>query len=464
VIRKSQAYECGGLRPRSPRAACCGKSGNKFPHSKMLAAIITAFYVTSVPAGETLPGKLDLATAVALAHQHNPTLKEIDARVDEQDGKIEELYAARKPELTLVGNGSELDQGRLQSFGDFSPESTTWNATAEAVITVYSGGRSLEAIRAEKARMASLGHQREAAMHQITTDVHEAFYDAQLASENILVQEQVIQLLEKQLNFTRNRLQAGVGEHFDVLQGQVALANAQPALIRARNTYRRNIDLLRIAIGLPYPEGLGAADIALIPSEVLPDFDLQVSEALSSAEARRPELQELDRLAEATRHQIEVSVRNDRPFIDLFADYAVESDQFGGTDYLDGWKTGVRLNWTFYDSGKTRSLVKQGRARLDQIQYQRAALLLTISSQIRQAFYDYEEAQAILSTTGQVTEQAEAALGLAENRYQAGRGTQLEILQSQLQLTQSLLEDITALNTLQKSVIRIKRAAGIPIE
>ena len=52
---------------------------------------------------------------------------------------------------------------------------------------------------------------------------------------------------------------------------------------------------------------------------------------------------------------------------------------------------------------------------------------------------------------------------LARNRYRAGRGTQLDVLESQLQLARSALEHLTALNSLQRAVIRINRAMGIAL-
>ena len=55
------------------------------------------------------------------------------------------------------------------------------------------------------------------------------------------------------------------------------------------------------------------------------------------------------------------------------------------------------------------------------------------------------------------------ALRLARNRYQAGQGTQLDVLESQLQLTRARLENSTAVNNLQRALIRIKRATGTPI-
>ena len=80
---------------------------------------------------------------------------------------------------------------------------------------------------------------------------------------------------------------------------------------------------------------------------------------------------------------------------------------------------------------------------------------------MRDAFFDFEEARSIIVSSAAATEEAETALELARNRFEAGRGTQLDVLESQLQLTRSRLTVAEARNALQRSVIAIRRAVGL---
>lgn len=290
----------------------------------------------------SFPDSLNLETAVALAQKHNPGIQRIVQQAVEQDGIIKELYAARKPKINVIGNGSEIDDARVQSFGDFSPESTTWDLTAEARMTVFSGGRSLRAIEARRKQRASIDEQLEAAMQTLIADVHDAYLSAQLANEKILVQEEVIRVLGEQLKFTQNRLTAGVGEPFDVKQAKVAVANARPDLIRAQNDYRRKIDALRQLTGLPFSRGLDARDVSLVPHDLVSDLPLSLEEATENAMNNRPELAQLDRSIEAMKLQIETVAREQRPLVDVFADYSVKNDEFSDADYLHGWRTGLQ--------------------------------------------------------------------------------------------------------------------------
>ena len=86
--------------------------------------------------------------------------------------------------------------------------------------------------------------------------------------------------------------------------------------------------------------------------------------------------------------------------------------------------------------------------------------MLEVEGEVREAYYNFLEAKSILETSQLVIQQAEEALRLARNRYQAGRGTQLDVLQSQLQLTRAKLEHSTALHDMKLASIEIKRAVG----
>jgi len=277
------------------------------------------------------------------------------------------------------------------------------------------------------------------------------------------VQEQSIELLEETLKYARNRLDAGVGARFDVMQAEVSLANARPPLIRAKNDYKRNIDDLRRVLGVGFPPGKGAEDIALEEVDAPMDIDIQLESALRSAAEQRPELKEIAFQLEAAQEDVQVARRRRAPLVDVFANYGAEHDQFGEDDVLHGWSAGIRLNWPLWDGGKVKGLVMQRRAELQQTEFSKDELTLSIESEVRQSLYDYQEARSILETTSLVIDQAEEALRLARNRYQAGRGTQLDVLESQLQLTRARLEDSVALNSLQRALIRIKRSVGMSL-
>src|SRR5205823_11038631 len=103
------------------------------------------------------------------------------------------------------------------------------------------------------------------------------------------VQGESIHLLERQLGDQENRFKAGTVPRFNVLQAEVALANARPALIRARNN--SNIDELRLAklLGIEYETARpGTAPIHPVGELSTAEQALPVPVAIDMAKERRP--------------------------------------------------------------------------------------------------------------------------------------------------------------------------------
>lgn len=411
-----------------------------------------------------LPLELNLSTARELCLEHNPRLQQFRSRLDEQDGVITELRAARRPSLNLDGSTTRFEARRQQDFGSgMSPDEYHWGADLTADITVYSGGRNRRAVEGEEARKRAVQADLDAAYQNLVNQVYGAFFDALLAQEAATVQRDAIQVLEEQLRYTKSRAGVGVVDPFEVTQAEVALANARPPLVRVENDYRRAIESLRLLIGLPLPPNHESMDVKLEEPELPAWEETSFEKAVTLAAENRAEIRALDERREAQVKQLEIAQRGRTPLLSLFAGYGIEGDQFGEEDYLSGWMAGAVLNWTLVDGGVTRGRSAQEQARLDQVEYQYAELALSIGNEVRQALYDYEEARLILATADQVIAQAEEALRLSSNRHRAGRGIQLDVLESQLQLTRSRLEQATARRTFQQALIDLRRAIGQPL-
>ena len=408
----------------------------------------------------TIPPKLDLAAAKQLALQHNPSLHVARAQLLLSDGRIREVKSSSRPQLTADGDYTVTDERRLQAFGpDSMPEDTRWSASTEVSMAIYSGGRSRQAVRSELATRASLLQDLLAAEQSLLVDVEQAYLDAQLAQQNADVQRKTISVLEEQLTTARNRFDSGVGARFDVLQAEVAVANQKPPAIRAANDYRRFADRLGRLIGLPFTSEASPDQIQLAPVDKPDNLDITIDDAMQRASEQRPELQSLQHQIEAEERQVTLAARQRHPLFEVFAGYGIFSDQFGGED-LDGWVSGVRANWTLGDGGKAKGQREQALARIAVLQQQRQELKLAIAGEVREAFYDYEEAQAIHDSVVLVLKQAEEAVRLAGNRFSAGKGTQLDVLESQLQLTQAQLDAFTAIHDMHLAKARIRKAIG----
>lgn len=421
----------------------------------------SAIAASDEKANRSIPPILSLKDSCLLALKHNPAVNSMRERASQQEGLLTEAKARSRPRLLAAANYETFDSDRLQNFGsDVSPDSTRWNGSLNAELTVFSGGRNYQYIKSEQARLKSIGSSVSSTEEELLILVHSAYYGSWLANERVKVQQEAISVFEEQLKITRNKFNAGSGEKYDVTQAEVSLANARPPLIRAQNDKRRSIDRLQEIIGLPYSENTSASDIKIDPMPITIPKEVTLKNAITDAMKNRFELQGAEHDSETAQRQVTLVKRVNSPIVDLFAGYAIESDMFGASTSLEGWSTGVRLNWTLLDGGMRRGQVEQAWARVRQVQYHTTELELVIEGQVRKAYYDQLEASSILQASEKVIGQAREALSLAQNRYKAGQGTQLDVLESQLQLTKAQLEHSTARHDLELASVLLKRATG----
>lgn len=426
--------------------------------------------IAAAPAGDdvddsavTLPRRFDLATARELAINHSRVIAQARERIREQEGVIIEAKAAKKPRVDLNTNYDATGENRIESFGGlFAPIGQKWSSDVSVAYTVLDGRFRDSTTQAAEASRAAAAAQMEAVIDDVLLQVSERYFDALLATDQIDVQEKAIGVLDEQLNYAKNRFDAGTGPQFDVLQAEVARANARPPLVRAQSRYKSAIDQLRRAIGLEYPEGVEADGIEL--AERWPNAKQRetLDNAIHQAMENRSELAALKSQIAAGEKSVEAEKARHKPKLEVVGGYGAQSLSFTDdiTDGLAGFVGGVRLSIPIFDGGMTRGRVLQARSRLRQTEISTEQEKLNIAGQVREAWFDWEEGTSILETSQLVVKQAEEALRLARASFEAGAATQLDVLQSQLELTRARLEEVVALHTYHTALARLRRAMG----
>lgn len=445
-----------------------------FPTVLQVAAVLLGFLPAILPAGDststgdggasaTLPEKLDLATARALALSHNRAIAQAKERIREQEGVIVEARSAYSPRVDANASYDARDKNRIESFGGlFAPLDQSWVADLAVSYTVLDGKFRDANSEAAQAARAAAESQMQAVLDDLLLQVSQRYFDALLAADRIEVQKKAITVLDEQLSYAKKRFEAGAGPQFNVLQAEVALANAKPGLVRAEGDRKIAIDRLRRVIGMDFAKGAGPEDITLV--DRWPDAKLRHSldDAIRRALDNRPELAAIRAEIEANRQQIRAESSRHKPKLQVVGSYGGQSLSFTDsvTDGLAGWTAGIRLSIPIIDGGLTKGRVQQAESRLRQAELGEEQKQFDIQGEVRDAWVAWEEGSTILESSQKVVEQADEALRLARSSFEAGAATQLDVLQSQLELTRARLEEAVALHTYHTALASVRRAMG----
>ena len=418
---------------------------------------------TAVVAKDCLAQPLSLADALNLAAKQNRAILKSAQDLEAAHGVSLQVRAVALPKLQATGKYTDTDADAVESIPNTSQSHQSWNAGIQIIQSVYEGGRVLSSFRAAKLtrEQAILAHQTVIADTLLATRV--GYYNVLLAAQQIVVRESSVALLAKELEEQQSRFDKGTVPHFNVLRAEVAVANARPALIRARNNHRIAKNNLARLVGCDLARNVGE-DIPLQLTDTLDigDYSIELSAAIQQALGGRTELGALH-TAEKLRAEDVVSAKSGRlPSVQAFAGWGWRNRTFSTrlTDTIDGWQVGAQASWNIFDGYQSRGKVMQAKAALEKSKLELADTSSVIELEVRTAYSTFVQAREVLESQKKVQEQAEEALRQAKARTEVGAGTQLDVLNAETALTEARTTQIEARHDYAVAVSKLERAIG----
>jgi outer membrane protein TolC len=408
----------------------------------------------------TVPERLDLPYALGFALDNNFAIRQAKERIRQQEGVVLEVRSSQIPNVSASAGASRYADEISTNGRDH-----TWSVNITARQVLYAGGGVTASVKSQQLALDAAVLSLKAVINDVLLAVRTQFYAVLVARERIKVQEQNIELLRRQLQDVKNRYEAGTVSNFEVLRAEVALANAQPALITARNDHRLAIEELRRTLGFT---NASTATISKIPEflgtlEFTPaSFDL-VS-ALATAREQRPDLQRLRKLEAAAEQGVTARRAGYQPTVSAYGAYDWRMNSTGSSSLSnarDGWTVGLSTSWNIFDGRATGGRVVQARSALEQARLAVEEAQLSVDVDVRRSISTFQQANELAEASRKVVEQAEEAVRLANARYAAGTATQLDVLTSQVDLTTARLNQLQAYYSYNVAVANVRRAMGL---
>ncbi len=407
---------------------------------------------------------LSLAGALDTTLQYNRTILKSQRDLEAAQGISLQTRAIAIPKLQSSGSYTATDEAATERFVPTQAlVDKNWDARIQVVQSIYEGGRIVSSWRAAKLvkEQAFLLHQTVIADTLLTTRV--AYYDVLLAAQDIVVRDASVTLLAKELDEQQRRYDAGTVPRFNVLRAEVAVANARPALIRARNNHRIAKNNLVNILGFDLPREVWEnIPLQLTDTLDVADYHIELPTAIQQALERRTELGALRKTEQLRQEDITTARSGRLPSLQAFAGWGWRNSSLTTDlrDDVDGWQVGLQMNWNIFDGFATRGRVMQAKAA-----HERSLLELDdtgsqIELQVRTAYSTFIQAREVLESQKKVQEQADEALRLAKSRADAGSGTQLDVLSAETALTEARTTQIGAQYDYAVAVARMERAIG----
>ncbi len=422
---------------------------------------------------ETLKNRLDLprtSTEVQITNNRSLTLqetldiafrnnREIQAArltIQRSQAGVSESQAAQALQVGLSSTaktgGSPLIIGDAPRIG--SNSSTDIQGTVEATYNILSSGRDAGRIKAaqEQVNFDRLDLLR--VEQKLRGDVLTAYYDLQEAGSAVIINKAAVTDATRSLSDAQLQEKAGVGTKFDILRAQVQLATANQDLTRSQGQQQTSQKKIAQLLSVNENTEYQAADAV----KELGSWNYSLEDSLVVAFKNRPELkQQLVRRSVSEQQQIIASAA-DSAQVNLFANYSLGKTISSTNPLQDQYSLGARLTWNFLDGGAAGSRSNQEKVNQEIAENQFTTTRNQIRFEIEQAYNNLGTNKKNIITSTQALKQAEESLKLARLRFQAGVGTQTDVIQAQTELARARGNRITAIINYNRSLSILRTA------
>jgi outer membrane protein len=408
------------------------------------------------------PGKpLTLEQCTALALKYHPSLRANVATVDASKARVEQALANYYPQVNFTGSYNSSTNNFTAFGGSVVSSRYSWTffelySTGLSLNqNIYDFGRTSNSVKINRENVKASEEDLNTTKQTVVLNVRQAYYGVLQGLEISKVAEDTVNQSKQHLDQAQGFYQAGTRPKIDVTKAEVDLANAELALIVAKNNYQVARVTLNNAMGLRQD-----LKFAINESIDLKPKTFTLAEIFESAYSKRPEILQLKARQRSQDATVKLAQASYYPTLSGVANYL-----YRGTDlspmYWD-LSVGAILTIPIFSGFSSPNQVAEARANLRNLQAQEENLLLNIRLEAEQAYLNQKQAIDRIAVAEKAVRQAQENYDLATGRYQVGVGSPLEITDAEVSLANAKANYIQALYDMKVSEAKIEKAMGLP--
>lgn len=298
-------------------------------------------------------------------------------------------------------------------------------------------------LAAEKARASKL---------DMVNQVSKAYFQLLLAQDSYEVLKQSYRQAQDNLENVTNKFRQGLVSEYDKIRAEVQVRNLNPNLIQARNAVTLTNLQLKVLMGVD-------AGFNIVVMGKLSDYEADLYADymhIDTAQlAFNSSLKQMDLQTEMLKKTCKMDKAAFLPNVSLSAIYqwTAMNENFRFRNYR--WNpyssVGITVSVPLYTGGRRLYKMKQTKIQLNQMNWNRTNLRRNLNMQAKSYLNNMQQSVEQLASNRENVNQAMKGRSIAQKRYDVGKGTILELndsevalMQSQLTYTQSIYNYLVA--------------------
>jgi outer membrane protein len=400
---------------------------------------------------------LTLDRAVALALEHQPSLRGVEAGVRAASAGARQALAGFLPSVAF--SATDTRTGGTVLVNPAIPPAvrsySSYSAAVQGNLTLWdfgkTSGRYSQNAHLSDAALGDYASARE--VLAVNTEV--AYFAFLQARRVVTVNEEALATTSRHLAQAKAFYSTGRRPQIDVTKAEVDSLNADVNLIQARNAYLVAKLQLENTMGV-HP----ANEYAVVDSFTVPSTFTSLPEARSNALRNRPELIASKARLDAGNAGVTAAWGQHLPTIAAFGGYT-----WNGFDFplLSRWSAGLSFSLPIFQGFALDAGVEQAEANRDIAQSNLDVLTEAVMLEVEQQWLAVREAAERAVATAKLVQESAENLNLVERQYAAGVATALDESDARLTLSNSEITDIQAQYDYRTALVRLRRAMGLSV-
>ncbi len=392
---------------------------------------------------------LHLEDCLQIALAENPEVSLSQRGVTQAQARRQGARAGYLPRLDVFFQEGYLLQGeqdRVYSDGQISYEiqipasqEDTHSFGFHLAQNIYDGGKMWQQVRRADRDLDRSRLQVQVTREDVAMEVIAAFYQLLKAQEALRVFQESLTLSQGQLALVQERLRLGADSKVDVAKAQVSVGEDRIAIERQWAVVEKAKIELNLRMGrLP----TDALEIA----EAVPDSPATSQAASDASLDKNLRLRQLRLTQELTRLDVDLIGSERWPQVTGSVSYSRQHPEFykvySRFDELYSLTFFLRVNFPIFDGFLTSARIEEAEAQVNWVTHEQRRVRQELAAQAGRAEKDLLRLDNIARIESQNLQAAGQQLALAEERYQVGEGTALELRDAQLAVTRARLSRV----------------------
>lgn len=429
-----------------------------------------ALFAYSTMTNATEDSRLTLSESVAFALKNNLQILAQNETLKGAEATVDESRSSYYPLIRLESNYNRLNTFSTFKFAfpglpaDEIKLGTADNYNVQIALShsIFNWERNVKTVKLSKLQRATAQGDLSIVERQITYLVIQYFYQILMTEKAISVVDGNLSLLRQRHSMMKEKYENGEMSAFDIISVEVQIGSAEGRKLETET----DLDKLRLTFNLLTAR---SADAPVMLSGSLTYIPVTIDEKsiLQGVSSRRLELRQLEIRQKGALLQRQIASTLNKPNLDFNFTWELKNGYLPNVDnFKSGWSAGLTCSLPLFDGFRTNSQVRQAEANYRTMVKKYDELNEATKTEVRQAILDLKMAARSVETEKTNVAMTEQALHIAEERYDQGLLSTLDLLSTQLEHEDASLNYLRALcnHTLSRSRLQYVTGAEFDLE